>query len=133
MAVINPPPVKVPESLNLDAEAKAFLDELLRTVYQLWYWVAVLGGTVRTYKTITATYTVKPLDDVVDCLSGTFTVTLPPVVGIEGKYYDIKNNGVGVITLEGDGSETIDGQPNQTLGTKDSLQVLANGTEWIIL
>ena len=133
MTIINPPPIKIPESLRLDEETKLFFDELLRTIYQLWYFASVLGGTIRVYKTVTSAYTIQPLDDVIDCTSGTFTVTLPPAAPVLGEYYDVKNSGAGIITLEADGSETIDGQLNQTLNTKDNLQVLSDGTGWIVI
>lgn len=86
----------------------------------------------RTITSISATYTILLTDDLIDCTANTFTVTLPTAVGIIGRVFDIKNSGVGVITLEGDGSETIDDMANVSIGTKDDVQVTSNGTNWLI-
>lgn len=88
---------------------------------------------VYTYTAIASTYTIATSDQVVDCTSGTFTVTLPTAVGVTGKWYHVKNSGAGVITLEGGGSETIDDQANVSVGTKDNIFVLSNGSDWIVL
>ena len=49
-----------------------------------------LGGITFPYVAVTGTYTIVPDDYLVDCTSGTFTVTLPTAVGIAGKIYNIK-------------------------------------------
>ena len=85
------------------------------------------------YVQVDGEYTVQADDRVVECISGGCTITLPSAVGMRGKVYDVKNSGVDVVMLEGDGSETIDGQLSQNLGTKDALQVVSNGTNWVIL
>lgn len=89
------------------------------------------GQTVR-YTSKVANYTVLDIDYLIDCTSGTFTVTLPPVV-VVGKTYIIKNSGTGVITLEGDGTETIDGALTLVLNQYDSYTVVSNGANWIII
>lgn len=82
----------------------------------------------------TSTYVVDNLDCVVNCTSGTFTVTLPTAVGIEGQYFIIKNSGTGVITIDGDGSETIDGAGNKILAVQyESMTVVSNGSNWIVV
>jgi len=85
------------------------------------------------YTQISATYTIDTTNYIVDCTSNTFTVTLPTAVSNEGRTYIIKNSGAGVITLEGDGTETIDGALNQTLNQYDSITVVSNGANWIII
>jgi len=74
-----------------------------------------LGGITFPYVEVTGTYTVTDNDYCVDATSGTFTVTLPTAVGISGKIYQIKNSGTGIITVRGNGGETIDDQSTQTL------------------
>ena len=82
----------------------------------------------------TSTYTIDNTDCVVNCTSGTFTVTLPTAVNAEGKYYVIKNSGSGVITIDGDGSETIDGAANKILAVQyESMTVVSNGVGWIVV
>lgn len=92
------------------------------------------GTTTLPFTNQTSTYTVDNEDCVVNCTSGTFTVTLPTAVGIEGQYFVIKNSGAGVITIEGDGAETIDGAANKTLSVQyESMTVVSNGANWIIV
>ena len=86
------------------------------------------------YIAVSATYTILTTDSTVDCTSGTFTATLPTAVGLEGKIFNIKNSGAGVITIEGDGTETIDGSLNASLATQyESITVQSNNANWIIL
>jgi hypothetical protein len=100
-------------------------------------WVEGGGGAASTtlpFTNQTSNYTVDNLDCVINCTSGTFTVTLPTAVGIEGQYYIIKNSGTGVITIDGNGSETIDGTVNRTLSVQyESMTLVSNGVNWIIV
>ncbi len=100
-------------------------------------WVEGMGGGTTTtlpFTNKTSNYTVDNTDCVVNCTSGTFTVTLPTAVVVAGQYYIIKNSGTGVITIDGDGSETIDGAANKTLSVQyESMTVVSNGVNWIIV
>jgi len=85
------------------------------------------------YLGINSNTTLSGVHNVVNCTNNTFTVTLPTAVGIEGREYVVKNSGAGVITLEGDGTETIDGNLNLTLNQYDSYTVVSDGANWIIV
>ena|SRR3990167_1854493 len=85
------------------------------------------------YTAIIATYTVTALDCVVNCTSGTFTINLPTAVGISGKVYTIKNSGAGIITVDANGSETIDGNLTQIIIATSSMTILSDGANWIII
>ena len=85
------------------------------------------------FKDIATTYTILSTDKVINCTANTFTVTLPTAVGLRGQQFTIKNSGVGIITLDGNGTETIDGALTLTLATKVCYTVASNGTNWIIL
>ncbi len=67
--------------------------------------------------------------------SGTFTVMLYTVTGNAGRKVIVKNSGSGTITVDANGSETIDGALTYTLNQYDAvtLQVNAAGTAWNIL
>ena len=91
------------------------------------------GGQVWGYVAKTANYTVLPTDYTIDCTANTFTVTLPTAVGATGQVYHIKNSGTGTITVDGNGTQTIDGQLTQTLNQYDSLTIVSNGANWIII
>ena len=77
-------------------------------------------------------YTITTSDFLINCTSGTSTLTLPTAVGNEGRQYVLKNSGVGVITVATDGSETIDDQLTQTIDSLDSMNVFSDGTNWVI-
>jgi len=85
------------------------------------------------YTTKTANYTITDNDFLIDCTSGTFTVTLLTALNRQGRQYIIKNSGAGTITLEGDGTETIDGSLNLTLETKVCYTIISDGANWIII
>jgi len=71
-------------------------------------------------------------DHIVDCTTGTFTVTLP-AAGTAGREFVVKNSGTGTITLDADSTELIDNSETQALQQWDSLTVVDTGTGWIII
>lgn len=85
------------------------------------------------YSAKTANYTATATDSVIDCTSGTFTVTLPTAVSITGRQYVVKNSGSGIITVNANGSETIDGTLTIDIASEDSVTIVSNGANWIII
>lgn len=82
----------------------------------------------------TANYTATTADSLIDCTSNTFTVTLYTAVGNSGRQLVIKNSGTGIITIDGNASETIDGQLTFVLGEQyDSITIRSDGANWIII
>lgn len=99
-----------------------------------WTEGSVASSTTLPFTNRTSTYTIDNEDCVINCTSGTFTVTLPTAVGLEGQYFIVKNSGTGVITIDGDGSETIDGSLTFILSTRyESITVISNGLNWNII
>lgn len=95
---------------------------------------AKLTGTYKAYAAKTSAYTATATDDIIDCTSGTFTVTLPTAVGIAGKELNIKNSGTGVITIDGNAAETIDGDATKTITTRyQVLTLVSNGSNWVVI
>ena len=82
---------------------------------------------------ISALHTAVATNHIINCTANSFTVTLPTAVGIQGKEYTVKNSGSGVITVDGDGTETIDDDLTQSLNQYDSLTIVSDNTNWIIL
>jgi hypothetical protein len=81
----------------------------------------------------TTTYQVLPTDDIVNVNSGTFTITLSDVVGIIGRQHKIKNSGTGVILVDGYLGQKIDTVDDFTLNQYDSITVVSNNGNWIIV
>ncbi len=85
------------------------------------------------YVAKTANYNVAANDCIIDCTSGTFTVTLPTAVGITGDQFIIKNSGTGVITVATTSSQTIDANTTYLLSVQySSITVVSDGANWKI-
>jgi hypothetical protein len=91
-----------------------------------------LGGITFPLTGITTTYTVKDDDYLIDITGNTITVTLPTAVGVNGKNYVIKNRGTGVVTVATTSSQTIDGANSKSLNNNDSIEIVSDGSNWII-
>ena len=74
------------------------------------------GGTITTsYVTKSANYTLTSSDTTVDCDSNTFTITLPTAIGNTATLVIKKNSGTPDLTVDGNGSQTIDGGLTATI------------------
>ena len=91
-----------------------------------------LGGITFPITEINANYNVGVNDYLIDVTGNTITVTLPPAVVIDGKNYVIKNNGSGVVTVATTSGQTIDGASTKSLKNNDSIEVISDGSNWII-
>lgn len=82
------------------------------------------------------TYTLTDDDDVVlgdNALTG-FTLTLPTAIGRTGKVFYIKNINFAAVTIDGNGSETIDGETTLVLSQKNqSVIISSDGANWVII
>lgn len=84
------------------------------------------------YEAATGTHTAgdKP---VIYC-TGTFTVTLPPAATAAGRVYHVVNVSTGIITVDGSGSETINGATTLSLAHQyDAAALHCNGTGWYLI
>jgi hypothetical protein len=91
-----------------------------------------LGGITFPITEINANYNVDTNDYLIDVTGNTITVTLPPAASIDGKNYVIKNSGSGVVTVATTSGQTIDGASTKSLKNNDSIEVISNGSNWII-
>jgi hypothetical protein len=98
----------------------------------VWTALALVSGTFN-YVAKTATYPIGATDFTIDCTANTFTVTLPTAVGRQGKIYNIKNSGAGIITVACTGGQSIDGIATQTVFSGSSLMVQSTNAGWIII
>lgn len=87
-------------------------------------------------KAVTAAYTATLNDTIIhaDATAGAFTVTLPTAASAgAGRKYLFKktDTSANAVTIDGNGSETIDGALTTALAVKDSiLQIYCDGTNW---
>lgn len=91
-----------------------------------------LGGITFPLTGITASYSIKESDYLIDITGNTITVTLPTAININGKNYVIKNRGTGVVTVGTTSGQTIDGSSSKTLNNNDSIEVVSDGSNWVI-
>ena len=97
-----------------------------------------VSGQVRLITTKTTTYTATVSDDFInaDATSGAFTITLFTAVGNSGAKIYIKkiDSSANAITVDADGSETIDDVLTQILTSQyDAITLVSDGTEWWIV
>lgn len=87
------------------------------------------------YVSKSAAYTLLGTDSTVNCISGTFALTLPDAVVREGKVYTLKNSGSGTITINTSSAQTIDGGASGsiTLAQYEFIVVQSNGSDWIVI
>lgn len=85
-------------------------------------------------------YTVASTDHIIRVTdtSAARTITLPTAVGIGGRVYEIKDvsGGAGInnITIDGNGSETIDGAASVKITIGGGVvRVISNGTSWDLM
>lgn len=92
-----------------------------------------LGGETVAVTDIVSGYTVTSDDYYIRCSGSTgFDVTLPEITG-GGKTYIIKNVTDTTVNVLSDASNTIDGESTYSLGLNDTLQLIAQDTEWNVI
>lgn len=83
--------------------------------------------------TKTSAYTLTTNDYLVVGTTGTWNATLPTAVGATGQEYVVKNTGTGVITVNTTSAQTIDGSTTYDLYEKDSVTIVSDGANWIVI
>jgi len=92
-------------------------------------------GYVQSIAAKTANYTLTSTDYTVTA-SGNITITLPAASSHTGRIFVVKktDSNATVTTVDGTGSETIDGMLSYSLtGQYESITVQSNGTQWLII
>jgi hypothetical protein len=87
--------------------------------------------------TKTAAYTITSNDSIIlaNTSGGTFAITLPSAVGINGKQHTIKQiSATNFATVATTGAQTIDGLPGYSFSTQyESITVASDGANWVII
>lgn len=86
---------------------------------------------------VTTTYTMNLNDALIlcDATGGAFTVTLKPAAECKEKLVIIKKvDNTANVTVDGDGSETIDGATTYSLTTQyQAVRLMSDGTKWHVV
>lgn len=93
---------------------------------------------VRGVQSVTAAYTATNRDSLIlaDATSAAFSVTLYSAVGNKGRRITVKktDSGTNAVTVDGSGSETIDGSTTYSLAAQnDAAQLQSDGTGWQVI
>lgn len=92
-----------------------------------------LGAALNGVITKTANYTVVSADrgKLIDCTTGTWTLSLTAAATLGAGFgFAVRNSGAGVITIDPNSTEQIDGATTITLAAGESCLVVCNGTAW---
>jgi hypothetical protein len=92
------------------------------------------AAATKTISNKTGAYTVVAgdLGAIINCTSGTFTVSLTAAASLgSGFTCTIWNTGTGAIMIDPNASETIDGFTTWVLRSGEGLAVVCNGTNWL--
>lgn len=65
--------------------------------------------------------------------SGANTLTLPTAVGLVGYFFVVKNTANTTVTLATTSTQTIDGASTKSLTQYQSLTVVSDGANWVII
>lgn len=101
----------------------------------VWLYIATVVNVV----TVTTTYTVGSIVYYVrgDSTGGTFTITLPPALNLQGRRILVKKVDASgnAITVAAAGSDTIEGSATKSLAARwDKYHLISNGTDgWELL
>ena len=84
------------------------------------------------YGAKTSAYTATAADHTLNVTSGTFTLDLPAASTVTGQSLRVKNSGTGVVTLDGNSSETVEGVATFPLGPGSYVEITSTGSAWIL-
>lgn len=103
---------------------------------QRWRVVSVQSADSVVSKTNNYTATGRDRTILVDTTAGARTITLPAAAGVKHLRITIKktDSSGNAVTIDGDGSETIDGATTQSLASQyDAMTVQSDGSNWHII
>jgi len=96
------------------------------------------GGAARgAYRSVTTSGNVVSGDYLIlaNAAGGAITLNLPPAALVPGRIYVIKrtNSGANTVTVDANGSETIDGALTHVLSPQwNAITIISDGTAWYI-
>lgn len=84
------------------------------------------------YAAKTSAYTATVADHTLNVTSGTFTLDLPSANTATGQSLRVKNSGTGVVTLDGNSSEAVEGVATFPLGPGSYVEITSTGAGWVL-
>lgn len=119
-------PVNLPVKYNKTEAKVEFYDNISKSWESL-----VVDRDIKNIKTVSEDYSMIQNDEIIICITNSFTITLPNVLQ-SGLVYIIKNLSVGNNIIVTAGSNLIDNSNSKTLSYTESLTVVSNSSNYII-
>lgn len=124
--------------MTLEISFQPRSDNTQQHVFQVGRALAwLLDKNKRQFTSITSDYSANTINEVIlaDTSGGDITVTLPPAADFNRYTLHVKKmTAANMLTIDGNGSETIDGSTTAVLVTQyDCLTLVSDGTEWYII
>lgn len=82
---------------------------------------------------VATNYTVLNTDKIIQSTASGVTITLPTAVGNTGRTYYVNNASSGDITLDANGTETINAELTQIIPQSSTIQIFSDGSNWWII
>jgi hypothetical protein len=95
--------------------------------------VTSTGGIIFPQKNVTGSYTATTADYFLTVTGGTLDITLMSAVGVQGKLLVIKNENDGIVNVISQVGETIDDRTDVLLTKGNSVQLISDGVNWVII
>lgn len=113
--------------LTVQNQAARIHSDLANWQLSAAYWPH-LGGPDVVTKTASFTIDATHLGKIIDCTSGTFTAAVTAAATLGAKFYCwLKNSGSGVVTLDPNAAETVDGAATLVLESGDACGFICDG------
>ena len=112
-----------------------FVIEQFESTWRRWLnnlYISLITSVFKEFETVSANTTVSKPVTLVDTTTASITVTLPKAADNEQRVFVVKDisSSVNTVTIDGDGSETIDGALTLVLGVRSQATLLCDGTQW---
>jgi hypothetical protein len=95
--------------------------------------VTSTGGIIFPQKNVTGSYTATTADYFLTVTGGTLDITLMSAVGVQGKLLVIKNEDDGIVNVISQFGEFIDDRNDVLLTKGNSVQLISDGVNWVII
>ena len=112
-----------------------FVIEQFESTWRRWLnnlYISLITSVYKEFETVSSNAEVGKPVTLVDTTTASITVTLPKAADNEQRVFVVKDisSSVNTVTIDGNGSETIDGALTLVLGVRSQATLLCDGTQW---
>ena len=112
-----------------------FVIERFESTWRRWLnnlYISLITSVYKEFETVSSNAEVSKPVTLVDTASASITVTLPKAADNEQRVFVVKDisSSVNTVTIDGNGSETIDDALTLVLGVRSQATLLCDGAQW---